>query len=350
MRKKTGIPAKIASSNAAGRVLKLGEILQGLVPEPVAAVSVGVGLAMVSELRDWIRNRDERRIREFHTALLNSEVDPSGELSTEGSIETADFHALLAACLADIEEEKTAAYANLTRAIALGKVSKQHRRHFVFSLKDITWDYLDYLKRIYVVSENLVMPPEGIGNVNAEDLLTSYSAGSIEQLAVAYLSAKSLVDGVQISALGKAFVEACSAGDDLAPYAFGYDVWSGTTCQIVFLGSASDNGLSIIMPIEKRMRRLGIKSAPTILKGALQRAPWAHQAHLSLAKHLVITKDAALNSAEVDSLKSIVGKRGVLHVNVGSDGHRHPLLDKFMQIDDPIDGTKVDQIVQNFIG
>lgn len=346
MSKALKISARIARSTAVDRVLKLGDILNSLIPDPTtAAVATGIH-ATIAELREWIRNRDDRRIREFHEALLSKD-ELSGDASDKsGSIETADFHALLSACLSDIEDEKTSAYANLTKAILFNKVPKELRRHFIISLKDLSWEYLDYLRRIYVVSKHNVMPEEGVGRVAAQDLLTNYEAGSIEQLAVANLTAKSFIDGVQLSHLGEAFIEACSADDDLEPYSFEYKTWLGLTCNVMFLGSDLDCGTALLDQLAARLRIQRIKVGAFALKGVLRSSPWQR---LDGSHYIVITRGNSLAVDEVESLRSFLGKRGLLHVNIGSKGHSTALLENFMQIDDPIKTSQWDEVVTRFV-
>lgn len=82
--------------------------------------------------RDYVQARNEKRVIDFHRTLLYRDGVNNKEI-INAELNAADFHALLDACVSDIEEEKTSSYANLTRAIALDLVPVTHRRHFIHS-------------------------------------------------------------------------------------------------------------------------------------------------------------------------------------------------------------------------
>ncbi|MBT2294545.1 hypothetical protein [Pseudomonas fluorescens] len=217
------------------RLIKIAEVVGkvGLSAVPIPPVVSEVAKLGLEKIFSYVRQRDEQRILEFYRAFFyKNGVPDEGILDAE--IEESNFHALLNACVSDIEEEKTIPYANLTRSIALGRVDPELRRNFILTLRDLSWDELDLLRRIYVVTKHAVIPNKG--KDFDVSLLLDYPPSQIsETLAVANLKAKGMVEDEKLSSAGSSFVSACSNEDDLEPVIYGYKVWSGYTCLILHL-------------------------------------------------------------------------------------------------------------------
>lgn len=217
------------------RLIKITEIVGkvGLSAVPIPPLVSEVAKLGLEKIFSYVRQRDEQRILEFYRAFLYRKELPDEDI-LEAEIEESNFHALLNACVSDIEEEKTVPYANITRSIALGRVSPELRRHFILTLRDLSWEELDLLRRIYVVTTHPVIPKRG-KDFDMSDLLTYSPSQMSETLAVSNLKAKGMVEDDKLTSAGSSFVTACSNEDDLEPGVYGYRVWSGYTCLILHL-------------------------------------------------------------------------------------------------------------------
>jgi len=331
MDKLTGKTAKVANSPLVSGLIKAADVGSGLITGPYGAVGLSAAAAVMEKMQGWVSERNERRLLEFHSRLLNRPDPINLETGEDAAsvVENADFHALLAACVRDIEEEKTGAYAELTHSIARGHVKQQWRRHFILSLSDLSWEYLDYLRRVYVVTKNNLMA-EGSGSLKAEDFLTGYEAGTVQHLAVVSLNAKSFVDGVRLSQLGELFVEACSSPEELSPEPYGYQRWSNHCCEVMDLGS--DFGSSTSMRIQNLIRAQRIKLGAGTTRAVLQ-MPLGHL-RIGVTCFLVITRGGALTPDEVARLAEHVDNKKVFHVNVTDQGlgHPEPLFPKHYEV------------------
>jgi hypothetical protein len=239
------------------RFIKVGEIVGkvGLSALPVPSFVSEAAKLGLEKIFSYVRQRDEQRILQFYRAFLYRDDLPDAAV-LDAEIEESNFHALLSACVSDIEEEKTMPYANLTRSIALGQVEPELRRHFILSLKDLSWEELDLLRRIYVVTKYPVIPKRGT-DFDVTQLL-EYSPSDISKnLAVTSLKTKGMLEEDRISFAGKSFVTACSDGDDLDPAFYDYRVWSDYTCLILQLVDTKvDNSLSETLASSLRAGRI----------------------------------------------------------------------------------------------
>lgn len=214
------------------------------------------------KLRSYVYETNDRRLFEFHKNILirDEELD---EAILAGELDEATYHALLQACLSDIEDEKTVPYANLTRAIVLGQITKQLRRHYIISLKEISWDQLDILRNIYVVETFSVADATG-ALVPSIAILMKDSSDSIQSIAYNALYSKGFLDDGGITGLGREFVRSCSLDEDLNPAVYGYPSWSMNRCLIILLDNGNRGNNEIIRQLEIHLEDVAIKLAPTV--------------------------------------------------------------------------------------
>lgn len=287
---------------------------------PVADAVYEISKTGLGKIREYIHLRDDRRILEFHERLLFNEgvID---ENTLKGQLEEANFHALMQACLSDIEDEKTVPYALLTRSIACGTVQQELRRHFILALKDLAWDHLDFLRKAYVLSKNSIIPPQGPGALEAQTILTGYAPGSVDHLAVVNLTSKGFVAGLELSQLGINFVESCSAEDDLAPGAYGLQVWSGYKCDIIFLDQSS-SFMQSIDAVQAALRGKGIScGSGTAMEGALNRRDSNLYANCAV---VIFRRGKTLDQDRLENLKYRVQNKPAVQIVLDFDGDDTP--------------------------
>lgn len=310
--------AGASKSKTASSIIKIADIAISAGISAAGAALPGVAYEFskfsIGKLRDYIHARDDRRIYEFHKELLcrNDVVD---EELLAGEIEEANYHALLNACLADIEDEKTTAYANLTKAIASAKVSGDLRRYFILALKEIAWQDLDLLKRLYVINKNSIIASAGNGTLSSKDYLTKYSEGSAHRLSVTTLSAKDFVNENEISGIGSLFAEACSSADDLTPGVYGYRVWSGQVCDTYFLDQ-SGHSYSVLELIQEKLHAKSIKCGSAPGEGALTRRD---KNMYSTCAVILYRNGKVLDSPKLENLKHQLGNKPVVQVIMDDD-------------------------------
>lgn len=245
----------LSKKDGAKSVLKFADLVSklGLSQAPVGSAVYEVSKILVEAARDYVQGRNEKRIVEFHQTLLSRE-GVSDQDMTHAELSTADFHALLDACISDIEEEKTTPYARLTRSIALGLVPVSHRRHFIHSLKELAFDHLDILRETYTMTRYSCIAKNS-KLMDSRNFLTNLQFDTISQLALKTLIARGLVTEIKITELGVKFIESCYSTDDLAPHNFNYATSRQERGVIIKLGDSKEIktiATSLIHELKKR--------------------------------------------------------------------------------------------------
>ncbi|WP_337153504.1 hypothetical protein [Pseudomonas protegens] len=247
--------AALSKKDGAKSVLKIADVAikAGFSLAPVGSAIYEASKIGLEVARDYVQRRNEKRIVEFHRTLLSREGVFDRDL-IDAELNAADFHALLDACVSDIEEEKTIPYAKLTRSIALGLVPVTHRRHFIHSLKELAFEHLDILRECYTLTRYSCASESG-KLIDSEIFLTNLQTDSISHLALNTLNSRGLITETKITPLGVKFIESCYSSDELKPYNFNYKVPSqerGVIIKLVDNNKVQAFESSLIHELKKR--------------------------------------------------------------------------------------------------
>lgn len=323
--KVTSSVLKIFDIAVSAGIASTGAVLPGAVYE---FSKMGAG-----KIRDYIHSRDDRRINEFHKKLLC----PDGVLDEgilAGEIEEANYHALLNACLSDIEDEKTELYAKLTRTIAAKGINGKLYRHFILSLKDISWDDFDYLRQVYVISENSIIASRNGGTVSADSFIGDIPQAGVHGLPATTLKTKGFLEGKNITYVGSQFVKACSPEDDLAPGAYGFRVWSKHHCRVYMLDQ-SIQGIAALKSIKDSLDEKGIGN----IGASVEESLLTPNIDSTVTCAIIIYKAGKkLEAPALENLKHQLCNKIFIQVVLGDDS---PVLDEnllpgdFVKISDP---------------
>lgn len=212
----------------------------------------------IARTRDSMHRETEQRLMEFYAEMLNADAMMGDEVA-RAMVDDKDFHALLRACVADIEGEKVGAYANLARGIATGAVAKQWRRHFIVSLRDLSAEELECLRGALIAQNHQLIPARG-PSLGQEHFLRAGHPGTPQAIWMSNLAARGLIHNGNLSQAGEKFTRACYLSKELTPGSIGYRVWTGHKVAIVCyeLGGAKVDGLPTT--VQDALREAGIKS------------------------------------------------------------------------------------------
>lgn len=269
----------------------------GIVSEPLSYT--------LDRLKEFVDRRNADRYEEFHRKLLEqSDNEPA---IPEAEIEVADYHALLNACLNDIEDEKTVAFATLTRSIALGRVPKDYRRHFILSLRDLSFDQMDYMRKLYVITKNRIPTSTGAGQLTVKTELSNLRVGSVTYLHFSALNSRGFIESEKLTDLGISFIESSTPHEYLEPGAYGYQVWSDYRCLIIstIYGDPIEN--SLIDVIGRALRFNLIESGGAVLRGGINER-LSGGLLLANCGVLITDNDKELSEREVEHIDKISKK------------------------------------------
>jgi hypothetical protein len=241
-------PARDSEARAiAPIVCKVGAELPGI---PFVGPLAGALLDLFKERKDRARESIQReadaRLTTFFEEMLHADATMDEQVA-QAMLDDADFHALLRACVADIEAEKVCAYATLARRIASGKVTQQWRRHFILSLRDFSNAELKLLQRAYVAKRFDVVGGHGMDSLRETDILKAGAPGSHHSILMTNLTTRGFVHEAKLSEIGDSFASACWREVQLTPAAVGRDTWTGHRVPIISyeLGKPASYNLSI---------------------------------------------------------------------------------------------------------
>lgn len=211
-----------------------------------------------AQLRKDVTEEADLRAEKLLRRVVQDETaeDPIGAFFSN-----PDFHSLLRACLADIESEKTEAYAFLATTIRKNKGSGQLVRHFILSLRDLSMDEITALRKAAIAKMHDLIPAVGRSVPSSEFLLPG-TPGSYASVMVANLTAKGFVHNGNITQLGVDFSRACWAPEDLLPISIKHKAWSGHRVSIIWCDKI---GVSLADPLERALRASGIQSSGTLV-------------------------------------------------------------------------------------
>lgn len=200
---------------------------------PIAELIPGIdkAAAAVKALNEYYDEQKAERIKRYSEALLTwvEDVDFSTAKNLAEEIEYAD---LLQACINDSDGSKAEAYAQLTIAMKFGSLERDYRRHFILSLKQLTYDDLALLRLSYIATKADLISKQGNGILSTSEIFDRHRLGPIRSLSLNTLVQLGLTKPEGISDLGKTFVESVFPREKLLSHE-SFDVWQDPPLAIL---------------------------------------------------------------------------------------------------------------------
>ena len=156
--------SKEAAQPSEGRAVVpvVAKVLAEIPGIPLVGPLVGSLFDLLKErterLRASIQREQEERLAKFYGDMIDGESPALDEQVAQAMLNDKDFHAIVRACLADIEAEKTEAYASMARSFATHAVEKQWRRHFILALRDLSRPRAEGISDQRTEGENTLSP------------------------------------------------------------------------------------------------------------------------------------------------------------------------------------------------
>ncbi len=234
----------------------------------------------VEQTKRYITEKQEKRIADFHAALLKPNSTGDVELSN-AYIEVADYHALLNACLQDIEDEKTELYATLARNAVFRRISPGDLRFFCISLKELTFNDLEEMRVAFIASRFNIVPPVGAGRF--EKSLSPEQSPSRLAYGRNQMKLRGFVEDGKINQYGEKFVQTCYSAEKLLPESIQMSEWKNAGSPIFMLSYELDDPdvTRLHMHLSELLRTRGFKTT------ALS-APTRKVVHLTLVKSSIL--------------------------------------------------------------
>lgn len=215
----------------------------------------------IKQAKRYVTERQEKRIVDFHAKLLKPNTTGDSGLS-DACIEAVDYHALLNACLQDIEDEKTELYATLAWNAAFRNLSSIDLRFFCFSLSEMTFNDLEEMRVAYIASKFNLVPPEGAGRF--EKSLSPEQSPSGLFYGRKLMEIRGFVEKSKINQYGEKFVQACYPTEKLLPESIQMSEWKNAGSPIFMLSYELDDPYvtRLHIHLSDLLRTCGFKTTP----------------------------------------------------------------------------------------
>lgn len=292
-------------------LLKISDIIigLGLTPSPDAGAIYQASKVSLEKVYNYVQKRNTERIIKFHREMLYKN-DALDQKTLESELSAADFHALLDACVSDIEEEKTTPYASLTRSIALGLVPLNYRRHFIHSMKELAFEHLDILRAAYTMTKYSCISQDG-KLASTRNYFPRLQTNSITKLSLKALLERGLISEAALTPLGVCFIEACYSPEDLAPENFDYKS-SRLERGVIISTTVNSTSKAIQEHLIKELRSRQIQVEPSsimIYDGSTPDEPYIKFANYAF---VLTPYDQVINEPTSSTLnKALSGKKSI---------------------------------------
>lgn len=214
--------------------LALAEMFPGL-DKPVA---------LIKYLSEFHEEQKTIRIKRYCNALVNcvsaTDYTAANELATE--VEFAD---LLQACVSDSDSNKAEAYAQLTVTLKFGSLAKEYRRHFMLSLKQLSYEDLELLRLAGIAIKYDLIPKHGCEVLSQSDIFSHHNLGVIRSLSVEVLRQLGLIKPEGITELGQLFIKSVYSRE-LCEHHADYDMWQNPPVVILVGGKKDSHSEKVI--------------------------------------------------------------------------------------------------------
>lgn len=231
MRKEQSLIRAKTSGSTLGEVL-LKEGLSSLIHG--ASLAYEVSKIGVRHGRAYFTDRAEQRLYAFHMRLIQGESTNEDEVVDilEKPFDLDEYHALLDACVHDIENEKADIYSDLMKALLLSEITKEHRRFFITITKQLTYAELSFLRKVYINQHFDMMTVGGVPSqiasiLNPKDTMTAITIRKLISYGLVADDKKGLTD------LGNSYVTALFKHDELTPQSIKKPAFTGLNIAII---------------------------------------------------------------------------------------------------------------------
>lgn len=252
--------------------------------------------------------RNARRAEEFHRGLLNGAKTLIGDM-----LDVEDYHALLKACLADIEGEKSDIYGRFARAIAAGKVNEKYKKYLMVSLSQITYQQLYKLRQGWIASNYTLVQKDENGSISPKKFLMGDKDEIMDEMDHESLSVKKLVKEGALTKLGCELVESCFSRDQLLPQSINEVSWVGGALDVVTAESLNHSAM-------EQIQRLISLMHSSLVKANLHN-PMSQFVRSELLEVLpfcvVIVRDCSLFREHSDAIVNMVDGRETILAFIG---------------------------------
>ncbi len=256
------------SSKTSKLIKQLGDTIL-----PIAGLMPGLKELSETAKRviEILDEKRSERIELFCKALIEGNLTSENLHNKENPGYEIEFGDLLQACMNDSDSSKAESYAQLTLALRFGELDKETRRHFVFSLKQLSFDDIELLRRAFIASTHEIVALVGSTIMSQADVLENKNMSAIQVLSTNTLKQLGLSSEKGITKLGYEFIKATHRRVRLTPESMSLKVWQSPPVAIFTTATHDclhDKIIEEFKKIRIRCERIRIDNFSSIEKNA----------------------------------------------------------------------------------
>jgi hypothetical protein len=185
---------------------------------PGSSLVYEVGKLAVQHGKQYFTDRTEQRLYDFHMGIVQGEANDEANLESilKKPFNLDEYHAVLNACVQDIENEKTEIYSDLMKSLMVKEITTKHRRFFITVTKQLTFTEIELIRNLYINANYDLMTVGGTSQ-QVTSMLTSQDV--LTDITIRTLVSYGLVtdDRKDMTSLGKLYAEVLFEENKLTP-------------------------------------------------------------------------------------------------------------------------------------
>lgn len=281
---------------------------------PGSSLVYEVGKLAVQHTKQYFTDRTEQRLRDFHMGIVQGEVNDEANLESilKKSFNLNEYHAVLNACVQDIENEKTEIYSGLMKSLMIKDITTRHRRFFITVTKLLTFTEIEFIRNLYINANYDLMTAGGTYQ-QLSSMLTKRDA--LTDITIRTLVSYGLVtdDRKKMTSLGKLYAEALFDENKLTAKSINRQEYTNINVAILNYMISDKTHDRVSNYLHDSLWNHGVKSQILALNGRSVR-----QAPLSFNAGVLILSDVEYDEKHFDkrAIAEFASKVPVIPLNV----------------------------------
>ncbi|MEZ9297676.1 hypothetical protein AB4168_04140 [Vibrio splendidus] len=185
---------------------------------PGSSLVYEVGKLAVQHGKQYFTDRTEQRLYDFHIGIIQDETADEANLESilKKSFDLDEYHAVLNACVQDIENEKTEIYSDLMKSLMVKGIATRYRRFFITVTKQLTFVEIELIRNLYINANYDMMTVGGTSQqvtsmLSSQDIMTDITIRTLVSYGLVTDDRKGMTN------LGKLYAEALFEQNKLTP-------------------------------------------------------------------------------------------------------------------------------------
>ncbi|MEZ9133661.1 hypothetical protein AB4143_05845 [Vibrio breoganii] len=241
---------------------------------PGSSLMYEVGKLAVQHGRQYFTDRTEQRVYDFHVGIISDETADEAKFKSflAKSFDLDEYHAVLNACVQDIENEKTEIYSDLMKSLMVKGIATRHRRFFITVTKQLTFVEIDFFRNLYINANFDMMT---VGGTQQQVISMLSSQDTMTDITIRTLVSYGLVtdDRKGMTGLGKLYAEALFEQQKLTPKSINRQKFTGLNIAILNYMISDKTHDQVSHYLQESLWRHGVKSSVLALNRNSVRQP-----------------------------------------------------------------------------